>query len=108
MTTKSDYYAVIFTSKKTDNETGYEEMSNNMESLAKKQTGFLGMDSARNEIGITISYWDSLKAIKDWKENLQHQSAQKIGKEIWYSEYHVRICKVEREYSFKKNTNSVF
>ncbi len=73
-----------------------------MESLAKTQPGFLGMDSARNEIGITISYWDSLKAIKDWKGNLQHQSAQNIGKEKWYSEYHVRICKVEKEYSFSK------
>ncbi len=103
MTKKSDYYAVIFTSKKTDYETGYEEMAKKMESLAKKQPGFLGMDSARNEIGITISYWDSLKAIKDWKENLQHQSAQNIGKETWYSEYHVRICKVEKEYSFKKD-----
>ena len=108
MTTKSPYYAVIFTSKKTDNIMDYDEMSKEMESLAKQQKGFLGMDSARNEIGITISYWDSLKAIKNWKENLQHQSAQKIGKETWYSQYYVRICKVEREYSFKKNTNSVF
>ncbi len=103
MTKKSDYYAVIFTSKKTGFETGYEEMSKKMESLAKKQPGFIGMDSARNEIGITISYWDSIEAIKDWKENLQHQTAQKIGKKKWYSEYHVRICKVEKEYSFKKD-----
>ena len=102
MTTKSPYYAVIFTSKKTDNEIGYEEMSNNIESLAKKQPGFLGMDSARNEIGITISYWSNLEGIKNWKENLQHQTAQKFGKETWYSEYHVRICKVEKEYSFSK------
>ena len=108
MTTKSDYYAVIFTSKKTDNEMSYEEMSKKMESLAKQQKGFLGMDSVQNEIGITISYWDSIEAIRNWKVNLQHQSAQKIGKEIWYSEYHVRICKVEREYSFKKTTNFVF
>lgn len=103
MNTKSEYYAVIFTSKMTENERGYEEMSKEMESLAKKQPGFLGMDSARNKVGITVSYWDSIDAIKDWKENLQHQSAQKNGKEKWYSEYHVRICKVEREYSF---TNS--
>ena len=102
MTTKSPYYAVIFTSKKTDNIMDYDEMSKEMESLAKQQKGFLGMDSVCNEIGITISYWDSIEAIKNWKENLQHQIAQKIGKETWYSEYHVRICKVEREYYFKK------
>ncbi len=102
MRSKPNYYAVIFTSRKTENEIGYEEMSKEMESLAKKLPGFLGMDSARNEIGITISYWDSVEAIKNWKENLKHQSAQKIGKEKWYSEYQVRICKVEREYSFAK------
>jgi len=105
MVTKSNYYAVIFTSKKANNALGYEEMSIEMVSLVKKQPGFLGMDSARNEVGITVSYWDSIEAIKNWKENLQHQKAQKNGKEKWYSEYHVRICKVEREYSF---TNSLF
>lgn len=108
MTKTSDYYAVIFTSTRTEEDNGYNKMSELMETLAKRQRGFIGLDSARNEIGITISYWDSLEAIKNWKENLQHQIAQKIGKEKWYSEYHVRICKVEREYSFKKNTNSSF
>ncbi len=106
MTTKSNYYAVIFTSKKTVNIKGYNEMSKEMESLAKKQPGYLGLDSAHNEIGITISYWDNLEAIKNWKKNLKHQTAQKYGKEKWYSQYHVRICKVEREYSFTKKTNS--
>ncbi len=92
---KEPYYAVIFTSLRTDVENGYDETSQKMEELAKKQPGFLGMDSARNEVGITISYWNSLDAIKNWKQNLDHQVAQKIGKEKWYSSYHVRICKVE-------------
>ena len=100
MTTKSDYYAVIFTSTRTEGDNGYNKMSELMETLAKNQEGFIGLDSVRDKVGITVSYWDSLKAINDWKENLQHQIAQKIGKETWYSEYHVRICKVEREYSF--------
>ncbi|NNL15145.1 MAG: antibiotic biosynthesis monooxygenase [Flavobacteriaceae bacterium] len=102
MDSKSEYYAVIFTSKMTDVTKGYEAMSKEMESLAKQQKGYLGMDSARNEIGITVSYWDSLEAIKNWKGNLQHETAQKKGKQKWYSQYHVRICKVEREYSFSK------
>ena len=98
----NDYYAVIFTSIRTALEEGYDKMSVQMELLAKNQPGFLGMESARSEIGITISYWDSLEAINNWKLNSEHQIAQKKGKEKWYSQFHVRVCKVEREYSFRK------
>jgi heme-degrading monooxygenase HmoA len=94
------YYAVIFTSVQTENIEGYAEMADLMENLSKQQPGFLGIESARNEIGITVSYWQSLESIKNWKANLYHLVAQKKGREQWYSYYKVRICKVEREYEF--------
>ncbi len=97
---EQSYYAVIFTSIQTENIKGYSEMAELMETLAKQQHGFLGMESSRNEIGITVSYWQSLESIKDWKANLDHVVAQKKGREQWYSFYKVRICKVEREYQF--------
>lgn len=94
------YYAVIFTNKKTDSIEGYNEMAEAMESLAQKQPGYLGFESARNELGIAISYWETLNGIKNWKANLDHLEAQMSGKNNWYSWYKVRICKVEREYEF--------
>lgn len=100
---KPPYYAVIFTSKQTQYVKGYSEMAQIMESLAKKQPGFIDIESSRSEIGITVSYWETLEAIKNWKENLDHQTAQKLGKEKWYSWYTVRICKVEKEYSFQSS-----
>jgi heme-degrading monooxygenase HmoA len=96
------YYAVIFTSVQTENTEGYSEMAELMENLAKKQTGYLGIESARNDIGITVSYWQSIESIKNWKANLDHIIAQKKGREQWYSYYKVRICKVEREYEFER------
>jgi heme-degrading monooxygenase HmoA len=78
-------------------------MSNKMEKLAKLQDGFLGMNSARNDIGITISYWDSLEAIKNWKQQSDHLIAQEKGKSDWYNWYNIKICKVEREYEFEIN-----
>lgn len=96
------YYAVIFTSKHTNALEGYYDMALKMVKLAKQQDGFLGVESARSDLGITISYWESLEAIKNWKANTEHQLAQQKGKTDWYSWYHVRICKVEREYEFKK------
>lgn len=94
------YYAVIFTNRQTDTIEGYGEMADTMEQLAKQQPGYLGFESARNEIGIAISYWKTLENIKSWKANLDHLEAQNQGKNRWYTWYKVRICKVEREYEF--------
>jgi len=77
-------------------------MVEKMVTLAKQQKGFLGIESARNEIGITISYWESLEAIRSWKMQSDHLIAQKKGREEWYQWYHVRICKVESEYKFNR------
>lgn len=96
------YYAVIFTSVRTKVEDDYNEMSNKMLELAQKQDGFLGVESARNEVGITVSYWKSLEAIKQWKHHLDHLDAQRKGISKWYDNYTVRICLVEKEYSFQK------
>ncbi|NNC50403.1 MAG: antibiotic biosynthesis monooxygenase [Flaviramulus sp.] len=95
------YYAVIFTSTQKDNIVGYEDMASKMEELAKLQDGYLGMDSVRNSVGITVSYWKSLGAIKKWKQHSEHLQAQHLGRTKWYNWYNVRICKVESEYDFK-------
>ncbi len=97
---KPPYYAVIFTSIKSDFDEGYAEMAEKMEVLAKQQPGFLGVESARNEIGITVSYWKDLESIKNWKQHLDHIDAQIQGRTKWYEKYTVRIALVEREYSF--------
>ena len=100
------YYAVIFTSTQTSNIEGYSDMAQKMEDLAKQQKGFMGMDSARNAIGITVSYWENLEAIKNWKTNSEHLLAQQKGREQWYNWYNVKICKVEREYQFLRKHES--
>jgi len=92
------YYAVIFTSLKKAHTPDYSVMAQRMVELAKTQSGFIGIESARQEIGITVSYWESIEAIKNWKQKAEHLIAQKKGKYDWYSYYKVRICKVEREY----------
>lgn len=100
-TPKTPYYAVVFTSIRANNDSEYNEAANRMEELANKQPGFLGVESARNEIGITVSYWESLEAIKDWKFQTEHTSAREKGRTSWYSSFKVRICKVERDYDFE-------
>ena len=92
------YYAVIFSSQRTEGDKGYCMMAEKMVKLASQQKGFLGIESARDQgVGITVSYWDSLESISNWREHLAHQVAQEKGKNVWYSTYAVRICKVERD-----------
>lgn len=93
------YYAVIFTSILNSEHEGYQNLAVEMEELAKGQPGFLGIESARSEVGISVSYWDSLEAIKNWKNNTLHLEAQEKGKTLWYKSYKVRIAKVEKDYS---------
>lgn len=96
------YYAVIFTSVKTTDDDGYNDMSVLMVELAQQQPGYLGHESARDSVGITVSYWQSLEAIKAWKQQTDHLLAQKMGKQQWYDCYKTRICLVERDYGFEK------
>ena len=94
------YYAVIFTSIRTDIDEGYGLTADAMVALAEKQPGFLGVESARNDVGITVSYWVDLDSIKQWKSNTEHLLAQKLGRDKWYKTFKTRIAKVERDYEF--------
>ena len=98
-TPKPPYYAVIFTSVRTDGDNGYSDTAEEMLELASTQPGFLGFESARQDIGISVSYWATEEAIKAWKENAAHRQAQSRAKD-WYKAFRVRICRVEREYGF--------
>jgi len=96
------YYSVIFTSIRTEGDNGYAEMADRMVELARQQDGFLGVESARNKIGITVSYWRDLECIKKWRENMEHSVAREKGRKEWYQSFKVRIAKVERDYGFEQ------
>ncbi len=92
------YYAVIFTSVRTDGDDGYAAMAERMVELAQQQPGFLGVESARDGVGITVSYWRDLESIRAWKAHPEHLEAQRLGHERWYASATTRIARVERDY----------
>ncbi|MDZ7891680.1 MAG: antibiotic biosynthesis monooxygenase [Rhodoferax sp.] len=98
-TPPAPYYAVIFTSLRTAVDEGYGDMAEKMVVLAAQQPGFLGMESARDGLGITVSYWKDLESIRAWKAHAEHQVAQQLGHEKWYAAFETRIAKVERDYA---------
>ena len=105
VTTAPAYYAVIFTSVRTDeDDAGYAQTAEDMVALASKQPGFLGVESARDAagVGITVSYWASEDAIRAWKANADHLTAQRAGRAKWYRAYRLRVARVERDYAFER------
>jgi heme-degrading monooxygenase HmoA len=99
-TPEPPYYAVIFTSRRTDGDHGYDVMAARMVALASTQPGFLGVESARGTdgLGITVSYWRDEVSIAAWKRDTEHRQAQRAGQQTWYADYQVRVAKVERAY----------
>ena len=101
-TPKPPYYAVIFSATRSQGDHGYAEMAEKMVELAAKQEGFLGIESTREELGITVSYWRDLDSIKKWKEHAEHKVAREKGRNDWYESFKTRIAKVERDYEYHK------
>jgi heme-degrading monooxygenase HmoA len=112
---KPSYYAVIFSSLRTadgsdDKKTGgYGKMAERMVELAKEQPGYLGIESARgvDGFGITVSYWESQEAIRNWKKHAEHLIAQETGIRHWYEHYELRIARVERAYGKQPQPENV-
>ena len=99
------YYAVIFTSKRTNrDEPGYGVVAQRMVDLGARYDGFLGLETARSSdgVGITVSYWRDENALLAWKRDTEHQKAQRGGREAWYERFEVRVAKVERAYAFAR------
>jgi heme-degrading monooxygenase HmoA len=103
---KPPYYAVIFTSIRREGDEAYEETARHMLELAAEQPGFLGVESVRDAsgVGITVSYWESLEAVRAWGRHLVHREAQARGRAEWYEQFRLRICRVEEERIFPTST----
>jgi heme-degrading monooxygenase HmoA len=99
-TPKPPYYAVIFSSQRTEGDNGYTKTGDRTVELAVSEPGFLGIESVRDDdgFGITVSYWASAEAMANWKANIEHIAAQEMGQRTWYEHYEVRVAKVERAY----------
>ena len=95
------YFAVIFTSI-SKGHPDYDHMAERMVELSSKSLGFLGMHHARSELGITICYWENEESIQRWKERSEHQIAQKLGVEKFYSYYRVQVAEVTKAYEWSE------
>ena len=106
-TPEPPYYAVIFTSLRTaQDDEAYGLTAARMLELAAQQPGFLGVVTAREAVGITVSYWADLDSIRAWKRHAEHIEAQRNGRSRFYERYRLRIARVERDYGFEAGASA--
>lgn len=101
-TPEPPYYAVIFATIKSDDLSGYDEMNARMFELAQVQPGYLGIESGRGELGVSITYWKTLEDIAAWKAHAEHRLAQEKGYSQWYRSFATRVALVERDNFFTR------
>ncbi len=92
-------YAVIFKAKTNELNDAYFETASRMRELAINNYGcseFISVTEGDQEI--SISYWNSVNDISNWKQNSEHLVAQELGKKAWYESYHVQVVEILREY----------
>ncbi len=100
-TPEPPYEVVIFTSR-LRNDAGYGVVADAMIELARKQPGFLGLETVGgNDRSITISYWEDSDSIEAWRNVAAHQAAQRQGIESWYESYCLRTGTVRKERRFE-------
>jgi heme-degrading monooxygenase HmoA len=98
------YYAVVFTTVRTQEQAGYPETNDRMEELVRDIPGYLGMDHAQTPggLGITVGYFRDAEALTEWRTNAEHRMAQKRGRAEWYQNYSLHVAKVERSSGFTR------
>lgn len=99
------YYVAVFSTVRTEEQTGYRETDARMEDLVKEIPGYLGMDHAQTPggLGITVGYFRDADALTAWRTHAEHRAAQRRGRAEWYRSYTLHVAKVERSHGFTRD-----
>jgi heme-degrading monooxygenase HmoA len=74
-----------------------------MYGLATAMPGFISYQDYAGSDGsnVTIVEFESHETLKAWRDQPEHQAAQKAGRERFFSEYRITVCDAVRDYSFR-------
>ncbi len=105
-TNRTGQIAVIFVAVRTDADPeGYALAAEAMDKLAQSQPGYCGIESVRGADGkgITVSYWESDKAAKAWRDHPEHAKIREEGRSRWYKSYDLQVARIERGYDWSRD-----
>ncbi|GGL68852.1 hypothetical protein GCM10010095_62090 [Streptomyces anthocyanicus] len=78
------YYVAVFTTVRTQEQSGYRETNARMVELVQGVPGFLGVDHAQSPggLGVTVAYFRDADALTEWRTNAEHRAAQQRGRVV--------------------------
>jgi len=98
-------YIVVFRAAARDLDAEYARTAERLRQVAMTRFGCLGFHSVtQDDEEISLSYWPSEEAIRDWKADSEHVLAQEAGRQRWYTSYSVDVAEVTRSYTMKTSS----
>jgi len=75
-----------------------------MYELASSMPGYVSYKDfvAQDEENVSIVEFESLEALAAWREHPEHKKAQQLGRDKFFSEYHIQVCTPVRDYRYEE------
>ena len=73
-----------------------------MNELARTMPGYVSHKTFHADDGerCTIVEFANEEGLRAWRTNLEHRAAQKRAHEIYYTDYQIQVCTLDREAKF--------
>jgi heme-degrading monooxygenase HmoA len=73
-----------------------------MRELAEAMPGFISFKTFMAQDGerVSIIEFESEETHEAWRNHPEHRATQKLGRELFYAEYRIQVCTVQRQHSF--------
>jgi heme-degrading monooxygenase HmoA len=85
----------------------YAEWSERMDQLVRTMPGYIGHVSFREAstgCGVTISYFESMASLVNWREDPEHREAQALGRTDFYDEYEIEVAEIVRHHEWRRSS----
>ena len=99
--------AVIFEVNPThEGKAEYLDIAAELRSFLQNRDGFISIErfQSLSEEGkiLSLSFWRDEESIKEWRNLMEHRTAQGKGRESLFKNYRIRVAEVIRDYSGEK------
>ena len=97
---------VVFCARRTEAGDGkeYYFQLQRMSELARKMPGYISHKPyvAGDGERLTLFEWESPETLRAWARHPEHVPVKELGRQRFYTEYHLQVCEVVRESKFAR------
>lgn len=98
---------IVFRARRTPEGEGdeYKTWLARMSELARKMPGYISHKAFVAEDGehLTLFEWKSAETLRGWAMHPEHISVKALGREKFYTQYHLQVCELTRESKFTRS-----